>query len=232
MDLDRNLRIRIDDTTAVSAILDAPADSRALYVFAHGAGAGMAHPFMQDVAAGLAARHVAVLRYQFPFMEQGSKRTDAAPLAQAAVRAAVRCGATRVPDLPIHAGGKSFGARMTSQAQAASPLPGVVGLVFVGFPLHPAGKPSIARAAHLDAVDVPMLFVQGTRDALAETDLMTPMVAALGPRATLLLLDDADHGFHVRKSSGSDDETTLATLLDTMAAWMLRPGNRAIPLNN
>src|SRR5678816_485552 len=163
------LSIRIDETQQVSGLLLSPPDARACYVFAHGAGAGMAHPFMASVAAGLADRGIATLRYQFPYMERGSRRPDLPRVAHAAVRAAVDEAARRLPGLPLLAGGKSFGGPMASQAQAAAPLPGVHGLVFVGFPVHPAGKPSDERAAHLIDVDVPMLFLQGTRDELADT---------------------------------------------------------------
>lgn len=214
------LNIEVPGSGSVSALLDRPAEPQAAYVFAHGAGAGMTHAFMASVAAGLATRGVAVLRFQFPFVEHGSKRPDPPAVAQATVRAAVGCAATRFPGLPLFAGGKSFGGRMTSQAQAAAALPGVVGLVFVGFPLHSAGKPSVARAAHLDAVAVPMLFAQGDRDALAELPLLAPMVSALGARATLHRLPDADHAFHVRRSSGTTDEATLTDLLDTTNRWM------------
>jgi len=204
---------------AVSGLLLAPPDARAGYVFAHGAGAGMTHPFMSAVAAGFAARGIATLRYQFPYMERGSKRPDPPALAQAAVRAAVAEAARRLPDLPLLAGGKSFGGRMTSQAQAASPLPGVRGLVFFGFPLHPAGKPSDQRAAHLSGIDVPMLFLQGTRDELASTDLLEPLVARLGARATLHAVAGADHAFHVPARSGRTEAQVLDELLDAAAAW-------------
>ena len=215
----QSLRLAIDDTQSVSALLCAPADARAGYVFAHGAGAGMEHRFMADFAGGLAARGIATLRYQFPFMEQGSKRPDAPKPAHAAVRAAVAEAARRLPGLPLLAGGKSFGGRMTSQAQALSPLPGVRGLAFVGFPLHPAGKPSDERAAHLVKVALPMLFLQGTRDELADLALLQPVVDSLGSRATLALFDDADHAFHVRARSGRTDAQTLEAMLDAMARW-------------
>ena len=213
------LRIAIDAGPSVSALLCAPDGAWAGYVFAHGAGAGMEHAFMRNAAQGLAERGIASLRYQFPFMEQGSKRPDPPALAHAAVRAAVTAAAARLPGLPLLAGGKSFGGRMTSQAQALAPLPGVRGLVFVGFPLHAAGKPSDARAAHLDAVACPMLFLQGTRDELAALDLLRPVLQRLGPRATLALFDDADHAFHVRARSGRSDAQTLQALCDTVAAW-------------
>jgi len=219
----RPLRITIDPTTSVSALLRAPADSWAGYVFAHGAGAGMGHAFMAAFAEGLAERGVATLRYQFPYMEQGSKRPDVPKVAHATVRAAVAEAARQLAGLPLFAGGKSFGGRMTSQARALQPLPGVRGLVFVGFPLHAAGKPSDERAKHLFDVDLPMLFLQGTRDELAALELLQPVLQRLGERATLALFDDADHSFHVRARSGRTDAQTQAAMLDTMAGWMRDP---------
>jgi hypothetical protein len=201
-------------------VLDAPAGARAGYVFAHGAGAGMAHPFMANVAQGLAERGIACLRYQFPYMERGSKRPDTPAVAHAAVRAAAAEAARRLPGLPLIAGGKSFGGRMTSQAQALDPLPGVVGLAFLGFPLHPAGKPDDERAAHLFDVNVPMLFLQGTRDELADLSLLQPLVKKLGERATLKLFDDADHSFHVPARSGRNDAQVMAEMLDAFAGWI------------
>jgi uncharacterized protein len=206
----------------VSALLQAPPTARACYVLAHGAGAGMTHRFMAAVAAGLATRGVATLRYQFPSMEAGKKRPDPPALAQATVRAAVAAAAGALRRLPLVAGGKSFGGRMTSQAQAASPLPGVRGLVFLGFPLHPAGRPSRERAQHLATIDVPMLFLQGTRDELATVDELAPVIAALGERATLRLFDDADHSFHVPRRSGRSDAQVLDEMLDALAAWVDR----------
>jgi predicted alpha/beta-hydrolase family hydrolase len=208
--------------TAVSALLIAPAKARALYVFAHGAGAGMTHAFMAAVAAELAERDIATLRYQFPYMENRSKRPDPPKVAHATVRAAVAEAQRRLPKLPLIAGGKSFGGRMTSQAQAAAPLAGVVGLAFLGFPLHPAGKPSQDRAQHLTDVKVPMLFLQGTRDALAALDQLEPVAKSLGQRATLRLFADADHSFHVPARSGRKDPDVRAELLDAMAAWIDR----------
>jgi predicted alpha/beta-hydrolase family hydrolase len=213
------LRIPADTGGDLSARLLTPPTPTAAYVFAHGAGAGMAHAFMADLANALAERAIATLRYQFPYMERGSKRPDTPAVAQAAVRAAVAEAQRQWPGLPLLAGGKSFGGRMTSQAQAAAPLPGVRGLVFVGFPLHPAGKPGTERAAHLQDVALPMLFLQGTRDELADLALLRPVVDALGARGTLRLFDDADHAFHVRARSGSDDRAVLATLADTIAQW-------------
>jgi predicted alpha/beta-hydrolase family hydrolase len=203
----------------VSALLQRPADASALYVFAHGAGAGMTHPFMAAVAHGLADRGIATLRYQFPYMQRGSRRPDAPALAHATVRAAVAHAATL--GLPLVAGGKSFGGRMTSQAQAVEPLPGVRGLAFVGFPLHPAGKPGVERVAHLDEVRVPMLFLQGTRDELAGLALLEPVVQRLGERATLRAFEGADHSLHVPARSGRSDAQVLGELLDALGAWII-----------
>lgn len=216
----QRLRINIDDGSSVSALLHVPESAWAGYVFAHGAGAGMEQPFMAAFANGLAERGIATLRYQFPYMERGSKRPDGPKVAHAAVRAAVAEAAARLPGLPLFAGGKSFGGRMTSQAQALQPLPGVLGLVFVGFPLHPAGKPSDERAAHLFEVGCPMLFLQGTRDELAALPLLQPVLQRLGERATLALFEDADHSFHVRSRSGRSDAQTLEAMLDATAAWV------------
>ena len=214
------LRIPVGDES-VSAQLIRPADAKALYVFAHGAGAGMTHKAMESNAEGLAARGIATLRYQFPYIEKGSKRVDPPKVAHAAVRAAAAEAARLAPDLPLFAGGRSFGGRMTSQAQADSPLPGVRGLAFLGFPLHPAGKPGIERAEHLARVDVPMLFVSGERDALAELDLLRPVVAGLGERATLRLVAHADHSLKVPAKSGRTAADAEAEALDAMAEWML-----------
>lgn len=212
--------IRINDASSVSGLWQAPASTRACLVLAHGAGAGMAHKSMAAIADGLAERGVATLRYQFPYMEKGGKRVDPPPVAHAAVRAATAEGRRRVGGAPLFAGGKSFGGRMTSQAQALAPLEGVRGLVFFAFPLHPAGKPSIDRAEHLSAVTIPTLFLQGTKDALAELDLLQPVVAQLGEKATLDLAADADHSFHVPAKTGRKDVEVLAGLLDGAAAWM------------
>jgi predicted alpha/beta-hydrolase family hydrolase len=212
--------IAVDETRCVSGLLQAPTGARACYVLAHGAGAGMTHPFMADTAKGLAERGIATLRYQFPYMEQRSKRPDAPSVAHATVRAAVMEAARLVAELPLFAGGKSFGGRMTSQAQAVSPLPGVRGLVFLGFPLHPAGRPSDDRAEHLFKVEIPMLFLQGTRDALAELQLLQPLTERLSARATLKLFQDADHSFHVPARSGRKDSEVRAELLDTLANWI------------
>ena len=204
----------------LSALLDTPPSPPACFVFAHGAGAGMDHPFMAAIAHGLAGRGMACLRFQFPYWQQGSRRPDPPARAQGAVRAAVQEAARQLPGVPLFAGGKSFGGRMSSQAQAEEPLPHVRGLVFVGFPLHPAGKPSTERAGHLARVQLPMLFLQGTRDALAELDLIRPTVAGLGPRATLREVEGADHAFHVPARSGRNDQQVLQELVATAADWM------------
>ena len=216
----QSLGIEIAGSARVSGLLIRPAEAQACYVLAHGAGAGMTHPFMQAMAAKLAERSVATLRYQFPYMERGSRRPDPPKIAQAAVRAAVAEAARLLPELPLFAGGKSFGGRMTSQAQAASPLPQVRGIVFLGFPLHPAGKPAEERAQHLVEVKVPMLFLQGTRDELASLDLLRPVIARLGDKARLAPFDEADHSFHVPARSGRKDAEVLAELADTIAAWI------------
>ena len=212
--------ITLDDGTRVSGLLQAPARARACYVLAHGAGAGMAHAFLAAVATEITGRGIASLRYQFPYMEQGGRRPDPPPRAHAAVRAAVAAAARLAPELSLFAGGKSFGGRMTSQAQAAAPLAGVRGLAFLGFPLHPAGRPSQERARHLADVRVPMLFLQGTRDALALPDLLTPVCAALAPRATLHMIAEADHSFHVPARTGRTDVQVRAEMLDALAAWI------------
>jgi predicted alpha/beta-hydrolase family hydrolase len=212
--------VAIDDTTRVSALLLAPARARACYVLAHGAGAGMTHPIMAAVARELAERRVATLRYQFPFMEKGGKRPDPPGLAHATVRAAVAETARRLPQLPLIAGGKSFGGRMTSQTQAITPLPMVRGLAFLGFPLHPAKQPSSKRGEHLFKVEVPMLFLQGTRDALAMLDELEPLCAALGKRAVLKLFQDADHSFHVPARTGRKDPQVRSEMLDALTEWI------------
>jgi uncharacterized protein len=211
---------------SVSGLWLRPEKARACLVLAHGAGAGMAHKSMSALADGLAERDVATLRYQFSYMERGSKRPDPPAVAHAAVRAACAKAAVLAGALPLYAGGKSFGGRMTSQAQAAAPLPGVRGLVFFAFPLHPAGKPSVSRADHLAKVAIPMLFLQGTRDALAELKLLQPVVRALGARAKLTLAPDADHAFHVPAKSGRNDKDILATLLDSASGWMKTQSGR------
>ncbi|MFL9665834.1 alpha/beta family hydrolase [Variovorax sp. AB1(2024)] len=216
------LSIDVRPGIAVSALAMSPPSAEACLVLAHGAGAGMAHPFMQAVAEGLAERRIATLRYQFPYMEQGSKRTDAPPLAHATVRAAVACASARFAGVRLFAGGKSFGGRMTSQAQALELLAAVEGLVFLGFPLHPSGAPAKAagRAAHLREVDVPMLFAHGPRDTLAEPAPFDDTVQALGPIATVLEIEGADHSFHVLRRTGRTDEQALDEMLDGIAVWM------------
>ena len=211
------LTLAVDAERRVSALLETPPDAFACYVLAHGAGAGMTHPSMAMVAGELAERGIATLRYQFPYMEQGSKRPDPPALCHATVRAAIAEAGKR--KLPLIAGGRSFGGRMTSQAQAKAPLPDVLGLAFLGFPLHPAGKPSDERAEHLSNVKIPMLFLQGTRDALAELSLLRPVVERLGKRATLTLFDEADHSFHVPAKTGRKDADVRREMLDALAAW-------------
>ena len=212
--------IAVGDTHRVSGLLQTPPQARSCYVMAHGAGAGMAHPFMQAMADALAGHGIATLRYQFPYMEQGSKRPDAPKLAQATVRAAVAEASRLVPELPLFAGGKSFGGRMTSQAQAASSLPGVRGLVFLGFPLHSAGRPSDERGEHLFGVQIPMLFMQGTRDQLADLRLLQAAVGKLGARASLKLFQDADHSFHVPARTGRKDSEVMAEMAQALADWI------------
>src|SRR6478609_3876234 len=201
----------------VSAILSRPADARVLYVLAHGAGAGMRHRFMEAIAGGLADRGVATLRYQFPYTEAGLRRPDPPAVLHATVRAAVAAAAGIAPDLPLIAGGKSMGGRMSSGAAAHEPLPGVAGLAFLGFPLHPPKRPSEDRAEHLSGVGVPMLFLQGTRDDLADLGLITGVCARLGPLATLHVVDGADHAFEVLKRSGRTDAEVLDELAGTVA---------------
>jgi uncharacterized protein len=215
----QKLKIETGNTTSVSALLLHPPRARACFVFAHGAGAGMTHPFMETVATGLGERGIATLRYQFPYMELGSKRPDRPAVAHAAVRAAVAEAARCCPGLALIAGGKSFGGRMTSQAQAITPLAGVRGLAFLGFPLHPAGKPSDERAAHLADIHIPMLFVQGTGDKLAELNLLEPFIEKLGPSASLYLVQAADHSFHVPARSGRNDREVMREVLDKFSAW-------------
>ncbi len=180
----------------------------------------MTHPFLAAVAAELSRRGFATLRYQFPFMERGGKRPDPPAIARATVRAAVDAARLSLPDLPVIAGGKSFGGRMTSQAQAKAPMPGVCGLAFLGFPLHPAGRPSQERAKHLFDVKIPMLFLQGTRDTLAQLDQLEPLCRELGSRATLKLFQDADHSFHVPARSGRKDAEVRREMLDALTSWI------------
>jgi uncharacterized protein len=211
-----------DHDIEVSGLLQTPPQPRACYVLAHGAGAGMKHRFLGAVAAELSQRGIASLRYQFPYMERGAKRPDPPAIAHAAVRAAVAAASHALPGVALIAGGKSFGGRMTSQAQAKAPLPGVRGLVFLGFPLHPAGKPSQDRATHLFDVQIPMLFLQGTRDTLAQLNQVRPVCHALGARASLQLFADADHSFHASARSGRNDGEVLGEVLDALAAWIDR----------
>jgi predicted alpha/beta-hydrolase family hydrolase len=216
-----SLRIQIDPGCQVSALFLMPADPVACFVFAHGAGAGMSHPFMEKVANALVARRVASLRYQFPYMEARSKRPDPPAVAQSTVRAAVDAAWRRCPDLPLIAGGKSFGGRMTSQAQAASPLPHVTGLVFFGFPLHPADKPSVQRASHLFDVKIPMLFLQGSKDKLAEPALIDDVTHRLGSRARLHIIKEADHSLHVPARSSRTDEDVIGESADIVVEWLI-----------
>ena len=220
-----SLKIPVGDGF-VSGLLLRPAEAKALYLFAHGAGAGMTHKSMESNAQGLAARGIATLRYQFPYMEKGSGRPDPPRVAHSAVRAAASEAARLDPGLPLFAGGRSFGGRMTSQAQADSPLPGVRGLAFLGFPLHPAGKPGTERAEHLARVQVPMLFVSGDHDALAELDLLEPVVNSLGERAALHIVAHADHSLKVPAKSGRTAADAEAEALDAMADWMLSLATR------
>jgi predicted alpha/beta-hydrolase family hydrolase len=212
-------RIHVSEGVEVSALLLEPPRPRALVVLAHGAGAGMRHPFMESIAQRLAARGIGTLRYQFPYMEHGSRRPDPEPVVLGTIRAAVEAGREAAGGLPLLAGGKSFGGRMTSRAAAAAPLAGVVGLVFLGFPLHPAGRPGIARAAHLAQVDLPMLFLQGTRDTLADLALLEPAIEHLGKRVTLRVIEHADHSFQVLKRSGRTDEQVVDELAAAVDEW-------------
>jgi predicted alpha/beta-hydrolase family hydrolase len=219
----KTVSLLVNETQRVSGLLEAPPRARACYVLAHGAGAGMTHPFMGAIAAGLGERGIASLRYQFPYMEQGTKRTDSPKVAHATVRAAVTEAARLLPGLPLFAGGKSFGGRMTSQAQASAPMPEVRGLAFLGFPLHPAGKPSDERAAHLFDVKIPMLFLQGTRDDLADLKLLEPLCQKLAKQngcSTLRLFQDADHSFRVPARTGRKSSEVLEELMDALAKWI------------
>ena len=216
----RDVTIAVDDAHRVSGLLQVPRAARACYVLAHGAGAGMAHPFMAAIANELEQRAIATLRYQFPYMERGSKRPDSPKLAQATVRAAIAAATRLEPKLALFAGGKSFGGRMTSQAQAEAPLRGVRGLVFLGFPLHPPGRPSDERGQHLAAIKIPLLFLQGTRDEFAQRALLEPLVSNLGPHASLQLFEEADHSFHVPARTGRKDAQIRKELLDSLAGWI------------
>ena len=218
----RQRTLKLPDGSTVSALWQKPKDAKAVLVLAHGAGAGMTHKAMAATADGLAERGVAVLRYNFPYMERGSKRPDSPAIAHVAARAAVADAGKLAGDLPLFAGGRSFGARMTSQAQSAEPLPKVTGLVFFAFPLHPPGKPGVDRADHLAAVKIPMLFLQGAKDEFADLDLLRPTVSKLGKRAKLHLVDHADHSFHVPVKSGRRDPEVLSEILDGAKDWMLK----------
>ncbi|MBV6521644.1 MAG: hypothetical protein MNPFHGCM_01788 [Gemmatimonadaceae bacterium] len=222
MDDDRSGEEQIDvGASRVSILVDTPDSPAFVYVLAHGAGAGMRHPFLSAIAARLVARGAATLRYQFPYMEALRHRVDSPDVACASVRAAVSAASRRFPGLPIVAGGKSFGGRMTSEAQSRSPLPDVRGLVFLGFPLHLPGKPGTTRAEHLARVRVPMLFLQGTRDEFASLDLLRGVVKSLGDGATLVLVDDGDHSFAVRKSAGRTAAQVFDALADGLMEWAM-----------
>jgi uncharacterized protein len=215
-----NLQVNIsNDMGQVSALLMLPPDAWVLYVLAHGAGAGMRHRFLESVSAALADRGIATLRYQFPYMEAGGRRPDPPRVLQATVRAAAATAAEMASGLPLIAGGKSLGGRMTSAAAADTPLPSVRGLVFLGFPLHPPGQPATSRADHLDRVDIPMLFIQGTRDEFARLDLITDVTEGLEPNTTLHLVDDGDHSFGVLKRSGRTPAEVLAEITGTIEQW-------------
>jgi predicted alpha/beta-hydrolase family hydrolase len=219
---EESFRLDIGKGEEVGALFTAAADPAALYILAHGAGTGMDHPGMAWVAAGLAGRGISTLRYQFRYRERGEKRPDPPPVAHRVVRSAIAEARRRSPNLPLFAGGRSFGGRMTSQAEALEPT-GVTGLVFLGFPLHPAGKPGIERAAHLAEVRVPMLFIQGARDALAESSLIREVTGDLGRRAKLHLVEAADHSFRVPARSGRREPEVRSEIIDSAADWMLQP---------
>ncbi len=223
----QRIALAIDETRRVSALFQRPRAAKACFVFAHGAGAGMEHPSMAVIATELAARKIATLRFQFPYMERKSRRTDPPAVCHATVRAAVAEAARLAPQLALFAGGRSFGGRMTSQAQAIEPLAGVRGLAFLGFPLHPAGQPSTERAEHLREVKIPMLFLQGTRDELANLELLRPVITRLGTRARLKLLQDADHSFHVPARTGRKDPEVRAEMLDAFVAWMEKKAQKS-----
>jgi predicted alpha/beta-hydrolase family hydrolase len=216
---ERRVTFPVGETRTVSGLLRTPTNARACLVLAHGAGAGMSHPSMEALASGLNERDVGTLRYQFPYMEAGGGRPDPPRIAHATVRAAVAEAARLAPGLPLIAGGRSFGGRMASQAQAASPLPDVRGLVFFAFPLHPPKQVSAERAGHLEGVHIPMLFLQGSRDAMANPDELQLLIERLGARATLKTLEHADHSFHVPARSGRTDRAVLDEALDAFADW-------------
>lgn len=224
----QQLKLDVPGSGAVDAVLFDPGNAAACYVFAHGAGAGMRHPFMVGLSKELAAHGVATLRFQFPYMQQGSKRPDPPKIAHAAIRAAVAEAAHRLPHVPLFAGGKSYGGRMTSLAQSVEPLPGVRGIAFVGFPLHPPKEPGTERGDHLARVALPMLFLQGTRDPLAQLDLVRQTAASLGDRATLHVVEGGDHSFDVLKSSGRTEVEVRAELAATIVRWITQAaGSRA-----
>jgi uncharacterized protein len=216
----RLLSLSVDPATRVSARWVSPVAARSCYVLAHGAGAGMEQPFLRAAATELAALGIATLRFQFPYFERGAKRPDPAPLCHATVRAAVAAARQLAPGAALFAGGRSFGGRMSSQAQAIEPLPDVQGLAFLGFPLHPAGKPGQERAEHLARIEIPMLFVQGTHDALAERALLEEVLARLGARATVHWIPAANHSFHAPARTGRKDPVVRQELLAGLAAWM------------
>lgn len=214
------LRLRLPSGASVSAIFRAPEQPRACFVFAHGAGAGMDHPFMTSLTLALESRDIATLRFQFPFMELGSKRPDTPAIAHQAIRVAVAEATALLPGVPLYAGGKSFGGRMSSQAHSASPLPNVQGLIFVGFPLHAAGQLGTSRADHLQEIKTPMLFLQGTRDGLADQTLIQNVACGLAPMATLKMIEGADHAFHVLVRSGRTDAQVVEEIADQIALWV------------
>jgi len=215
----RELRIDLPDGDEISALFDRPATPHSLLVLAHGAGAGMTHPFLEALSGELNSAGIATLRYQFPYMEKRRKIPDKPVVLTATVRAAVDKAKEMAPTLPLFAGGKSMGGRMTSTAASEHPLEGVSGLVFFGFPLHPPNRPGTKRADHLSRVTVPMLFLQGTRDAFADLQLLRPICTQLGSRATLEVVDGADHSFHVLKASGKNDAEVLRGLAGCVASW-------------
>ena len=213
------IQFKVENFGEVSALLQRPENATQLLALAHGAGAGMTHPFLESLSAELASAGVSTFRYQFPYMEKRRRIPDAPALLMATVQAAVRAATQAAPDLPLFAGGKSMGGRMTSQAAAEHPLEGVRGLVFFGFPLHPPNRPGTVRAKHLADVTVPMLFLEGTRDAFADLKLLRPICRKLGPQATLHVIKDADHSFHVPKSADRTDADVLRELVQTLSSW-------------
>jgi uncharacterized protein len=213
------IRFEVESRGEISALLERPGNARQLLVLAHGAGAGMTHPFMKSLSTELASVGVATLRYQFPYMEQRRRIPDAPAVLVSTVRAAVRAASQVAPDLPLFAGGKSMGGRMTSQAAAERSLDGVRGLVFFGFPLHPPKRPGTTRAEHLAKVTVPMLFLQGTRDTFADLKLLRPICTELRPQTMLHIIEDADHSFHAPKRTGKTDSVVLSELAQTVSAW-------------